>query len=125
MLTGTSPGGLVLLLSFGLFFCGRDLLHLPLPQLQTLVFVMLVFTGQGTVYLVRERHHLWHSSPSRWMMLSSIIDVIAVSSPSEPRYLDGASAGLRGPVSDFGRRPLLNRIEFVEVPILRLTMYML
>ena len=40
-------GGLILLLSFGLFFYGRDLLALPLPQLQTLVFVTLVFTGPG------------------------------------------------------------------------------
>lgn len=70
---------LILIFSFSVFFAGRDLLHLPLPQLQTLVFVMLVFTGQGTVYLVRERHHFWHSPPSRWLMLSSLLDVAIVS----------------------------------------------
>ena len=58
----------MLLLSFTVFFTGRDLLGLPLAQLQTLVFVMLVATGQGNVYLVRERGHFWQSRPSRWLV---------------------------------------------------------
>ena len=78
MRAGMSLGSLILLLSFGLFFYGHDFLRLPLPQLQTLVFVTLVFTGQGMVYLVRERGHFWNSAPSRWMILSSIVDVSAV-----------------------------------------------
>ena len=40
---------------------------------------MLVFTGQGNVYLVRERNRLWHSRPSRWLILSSAADVVVVS----------------------------------------------
>jgi H+-transporting ATPase len=78
MATGLVLGSLILLLSLGLFFFARGILRLPLAQLQTLVFITLVFTGQGTVYLVRERHQFWHSAPSRWMILSSIADVIAV-----------------------------------------------
>ncbi|HUW00496.1 MAG TPA: plasma-membrane proton-efflux P-type ATPase [Gallionella sp.] len=70
--------GLVLVLSFSVFFAGRDWLHLPLGQLQTLIFVMLVFTGQGNVYLVRERSHFWKSTPSRWLLLASLLDIIAV-----------------------------------------------
>jgi H+-transporting ATPase len=73
--TGLILGSFVLLLSFGLFFVGRDVLRLSLPQLQTLVFLTLVFTGQGTVYLIRERRHFWHSAPSRWMVLSSVADI--------------------------------------------------
>lgn len=34
MVAGTSLGSLILLVSFGLFFYGRDLLGLPLPQLR-------------------------------------------------------------------------------------------
>src|SRR5574340_358613 len=45
----------------------------------TLAVLILVFTGQGTVYLVRERHHFWHSRPSRWLMLSSLLDIAIVS----------------------------------------------
>ena len=72
-------GALILVLSFAVFFAGRDLLHLPLPQLQTLIFVMLVFTGQGTVYLVRERRHFWQSRPGKWLILSSVADLCVVS----------------------------------------------
>ncbi len=79
MYTAGALAGLVLILSFTVFFVGRDTLHLPLGQLQTLVFLMLVFTGQGNVYLVRERNRLWHSMPSRWLVLSSAADIVAVS----------------------------------------------
>jgi H+-transporting ATPase len=79
MLTAGALALPVLALSFAVFFAGRDLLRLPLEQLQTLVFLMLVFTGQGNVYLVRERHHFWHSRPSRWLLTSSCVDVLIVS----------------------------------------------
>lgn len=68
----------VLLLSFGFFLAATQLLHLALPQLQTLMFVMLVFTGQANVYLVRERGHFWKSKPSRWMLAGTLADVIVV-----------------------------------------------
>lgn len=69
---------LVLILSFTVFFVGRDVLGLKLAELQTLVFVMLVATGQGNVYLVRERGPFWQSRPSRWLVASSIIDLVVV-----------------------------------------------
>jgi H+-transporting ATPase len=70
--TGFALALLVLAFSFGILFAARDLLHLSLPQIQTLMFVMLVFTGQGNIYLIRERGHLWSSRPSRWLMASSL-----------------------------------------------------
>jgi H+-transporting ATPase len=79
MLTASALAGLVLILSFTVFFVGRDVLHLPLRQLQTLVFLMLVFTGQGNVYLMRERNRLWNSRPSRWLIIASVADVVVVS----------------------------------------------
>lgn len=69
---------LMLVLSFAVFFFGRDILHLPLAQLQTLVFLLLVFTGQGNVYLVRERGYLWSSLPSKWLIASSLLDILIV-----------------------------------------------
>jgi H+-transporting ATPase len=77
-LTGLGLAVLVLALSFTIFFVGRDVLHLPLPQLQTLVFVMLVGSGQGTVYLVRESRHFWRSVPSRPLLVSSLVDIVVV-----------------------------------------------
>ena len=78
MATSGVLAGLVLMLSFAVFFSGRDWLHLPLNQLQTLIFVMLVFTGQGNVYLVRERRHFWQSMPSRWLLLASLLDIAVI-----------------------------------------------
>jgi H+-transporting ATPase len=68
----------ILLLSFGVFLFGRNILHLPLAESQTLIFAMLVFTGQGTIYLVRERNHFWSSCPSRSLIISSLIDITVV-----------------------------------------------
>jgi H+-transporting ATPase len=78
MLTGGALAVLVLLLSFTVFFVGRNVLGLPLAQLQTLIFVMLVATGQGNVYLIRERGHFWRTRPSAWLIGSSITDLAIV-----------------------------------------------
>lgn len=78
MLTSGILARLMLILSFAVFFAGRDWLHLPLNQLQSLIFMMLVFTGQGNVYLVRERRHFWQSVPSRWLLLASLLDTVVV-----------------------------------------------
>jgi H+-transporting ATPase len=79
MLTAAPLAALMLLLSFSVFFAGRDLLLLPLPRLQTLIFVMLVFTGIGNVYLVRERRHFWKSRPSLPLIISTALDIAIVS----------------------------------------------
>jgi H+-transporting ATPase len=78
ILTAGTLAALMLTLSFAVFSAGRDLLP-PLAQSQTLIFVMLVCTGQGNVYLVRERRPAWHSLPSRWLLLSSLLDIMGVS----------------------------------------------
>lgn len=79
MLSGGIMAFLMLLLSFSVFYVGHDILRLSLPQLQTLVFVMLVFKGQGNVYLIRERKHFWNSVPGKWLLLSSLLDIAVVS----------------------------------------------
>jgi H+-transporting ATPase len=79
VLVSLALGSLILLFSFGTFLAARYWLQLPLPQLQTLVFITLVFTGQGNVYLVRERQHFWKSRPGRWLVLSSVADIVVVS----------------------------------------------
>ena len=101
--TATPLAALVLILSFAVFFIGRDGLHLPLPQLQTLIFVMLVFTGLGNVYLVRERRHFWQSRPSRWLLVSSLVDIVIVCllatrgilmAPVDPMLIGGLALGV-------------------------------
>jgi H+-transporting ATPase len=79
MMIGGILSFLILILSFSVFFYARQIMHLTLPQLQTLIFLMLVFTGQGIVYLIRERRHFWESLPGRWLIISSCCDVVIVS----------------------------------------------
>lgn len=68
----------ILALSFGIFLYAHTILKLPLANLQTLLFVMLVYSGQGTIYLVRERGHIWHSMPGKWMLVGSTLDILFV-----------------------------------------------
>ena len=65
---------LVTILGFGWYW-----LHLSPDQMQTLTFTMLVFAGQGNVYVLRERGRLWRSRPASVMLLASGCDLILVS----------------------------------------------
>ncbi|HUI12246.1 MAG TPA: plasma-membrane proton-efflux P-type ATPase [Xanthobacteraceae bacterium] len=50
-------------------------LGLGSAALQTFAFVTLVFGAQGLIYVLRERRHLWSSMPSRWVFVSSAVDI--------------------------------------------------
>jgi len=52
-------------------FIGTHYFHLELGQLQTFMMLMLVFTSQFRVYIVRERKYFWCSRPGRELMLST------------------------------------------------------
>lgn len=65
--------------SFLVLWLSRGVLGLTWPQTQTVVFLMLVFSGQATVYVVRERHHFWKSHPVAWLPVATTLDVIVVS----------------------------------------------
>ena len=68
----------LVLLSFGLWWFGTAQLHLDLAHMQTMIFLWLVTSGQATIYLVRDRQHFWRSRPSRWLVVSSGVDVMVV-----------------------------------------------
>jgi H+-transporting ATPase len=79
MLTAAPLAGLLVLFSLAALFTGLRVLQLRSDQIPTLVFLTMVFGGQGTVYLVRERGHFWCSRPSAWMLCSSCADIAIVS----------------------------------------------
>jgi H+-transporting ATPase len=70
--------GAWLIYSFLVYIIGADVLNLSLAKIQTLVFLALVFSGQATVYLVRERRHFYKSRPGTYLMLATLGDLIAV-----------------------------------------------
>ena len=53
-------------------------LALARPELRTLATVTLVFVGQATFYVVRDRRRLWSSRPSGWILTSSVADVAII-----------------------------------------------
>ena len=59
----------------GVVAVGKYVLGFDVGELRTLAFVTLVFAGQATVYVVRDRKRMWHSLPSGWLMLSSLLDL--------------------------------------------------
>jgi H+-transporting ATPase len=59
---------------------GRFAMHLPIQALQTLAFIILVFGSQAVIYAIRDRRHLWGSRPSRWLIISSVADILIASS---------------------------------------------
>ena len=69
----------VLAESFLDLWLARGVFGLGLQQTQTLIFVMLVFSGQATVYVVRERGHFWKSRPVNWLVAATCFDVVVVS----------------------------------------------
>jgi H+-transporting ATPase len=57
---------------------GEFRIGLGIEALQTLTFLAIVFGNQATLYALRERQRLW-SAPSRWLVLSSVADVLIAS----------------------------------------------
>jgi H+-transporting ATPase len=64
-----------LLFLSALVITGERALGLNIGELRTLAFVSLVFLGQATVYVVRDRRRLWSSPPSKWLVASSVANV--------------------------------------------------
>ncbi len=77
-----------------------------LKEQQTFVFLMLVYTGQATVYLVRSRRRLWGARPSLALAASSAGGLLAASLLAWRGWLmaplpGGAILGLAGAVALF------------------------
>jgi len=103
---------------------GHFVLELDLASLQTMVVVTLVFSGQAVFYVSRERHHLWSSRPSTWMIGSSIVDLTVVivlatvgilMVPLSPVIVGGVAVGAVGLafVLDAGKVLLFRRLSVV------------
>jgi H+-transporting ATPase len=50
--------------------------------IRTLAFVLIVFGNQAITYSNRERRHLWSSRPSKWLVVSSVADLLIASALS-------------------------------------------
>jgi H+-transporting ATPase len=78
-IAGVVLGLCLLAFCAGVLAIGKFELSLGTGALQTLTFTALVFGGQATIYAIRERRHLWKSRPSRWLLASSLADLLIAS----------------------------------------------
>jgi H+-transporting ATPase len=76
---GVMLGLCFLAFSTAILAVGKFQLHLRIESLQTLTVVSIVFGSQATTYVIRGRQHLWGLRPSIWLLLSSVADVLIIS----------------------------------------------
>ncbi len=76
---GVMLGLCFLVFSTAILAVGQYQLHLGIETLQTLTVVSIVFGSQATTYVIRGRQHLWGLRPSVWLVLSSVADVLIIS----------------------------------------------
>jgi len=77
---GVFLGICFLAFSTAILAVGKFRLHFGIEALQTLTVVGIVFGSQATTYVIRGRQHLWGLRPSIWIVLSSVADVLIISS---------------------------------------------
>ncbi len=68
-----------------LFFCigvlafGKLHLSLGLDALRTLATILVIFSGEASLYAIRERRRIWSSRPGLWVIVSTVADVLVIS----------------------------------------------
>ena len=89
--------------------------------LRTLAFVVIVFGNQATTYTNRERRHLGSSRPSRWLVGSSVADLLIASvlatcgiamTPLPVSAVGGTflAAAVFAFIADFAKVPVFRRL---------------
>ena len=78
-IAGVVLGVCFLIFSTAILVVGKFELHLGIEALQTLTVVSIVFGSQATTYVIRGRQHFWGLRPSIWLVLSSVADVLIIS----------------------------------------------
>jgi H+-transporting ATPase len=78
-LAGIFMGLCELVLCVVTLLVGKFHMGFGIDTLRTLAFVVVVFGNQATTYTNRARRHLWSTVPSRWLVLSSAVDLLIAS----------------------------------------------
>lgn len=72
-------GGCLLAFCVSILLVGKFELHLGIDALRTLSVVAIVYGSQATIYAIRDRQLFWGLRPILWLFLSSIADVLIIS----------------------------------------------
>ena len=111
-----------LLFCIGVFAFAKFHFSLALDALRTLALIALVFGGEASLYAIRERRRIWSSRPSRWVVLSSLGDILLIATlatrgiamsalPLSIVAETLAAAALFAFLLDFAKVPLFHRLK--------------
>ena len=79
-ITGASAilGGCFLAFCTAVLAVGKFEMGLGIDALRTLSVVAIVYGSQATIYAIRSRRHFWGLRPSMWLVMSSIADLLII-----------------------------------------------
>ena len=78
-IAGVILGGFFLAFCTAVLAVGKFEMGLGMEALRTLSVVAIVYGSQATIYAIRERRHLWGLRPTIWLVLSSVADLLIIS----------------------------------------------
>jgi H+-transporting ATPase len=74
----TILGFIAMIESLALWIIGRKVLHLPLPQLQTVLFLRLAAGGHLLLFVTRTKKSFWRRPFPSWQLFSAIVGTQAI-----------------------------------------------
>jgi H+-transporting ATPase len=121
-IAGVFTGFSELVLCTAVLAIGKYRLGFDIETLRTLTFVVIVFGNQATTYTNRERGHMGSMRPSRWLVASSVTDLLIASTLAIfgfamkplPVYVVGATllaAAVFAFLLDFAKVPVFRRLK--------------
>jgi H+-transporting ATPase len=63
----------------GVLAVGKFEMHYGIDTLRTLTAIVLVYGSQSITYAVRDRRHFWGLRPTKWLVLSTCVDLLFIS----------------------------------------------
>ena len=78
-IAGGVMGGCLLLFCITVLAVGKFRMGFGIETLRTLAMIALAFGSEATLYSIRERQRLWNSRPSLWVVVSTVCDILIIS----------------------------------------------
>ncbi len=121
-IAGVVMGSCLLLFCTAVLAFGKFRMGLGIDALRTMALIALVFGSEATLYAIRERRRLWSSRPSLWVVVSSVCDVLIISTlvtrgiamTPVPLFVVGGTLGAAAVfafILDFIKVPVFNRLS--------------
>jgi len=121
-IAGVFMGACELVFCSAVLAVGKFYLGFGIDALRTLAFVAIVFGNQATTYTNRERQHMGSSRPSRWLIGSSVLDLLIASTLATcgiamtplPTFVVGGAlvaAAAFAFILDFAKVPIFQRLS--------------